>query len=87
MINQIKHKKILIENVSQSKYYKVLKNYSKKKEMPYTLNRSAYNIFSYAIKLLENDKKYKKFKAQQFKINQIIFDTQKNLMKKKLKSH
>jgi len=55
--------------------------------MPYTLNRSAYNIFSYAIKLLENDKKYKKFKAQQFKINQIIFDTQKNLMKKKLKSH
>jgi predicted dehydrogenase len=55
--------------------------YLKKNELPYTLKKSAYNTFDYAIKLLEDEKIYRDTKLDQYNVNKIIFDFQNKFIK------
>ncbi|EDZ62377.1 hypothetical protein CBGD1_292 [Sulfurimonas gotlandica GD1] len=62
-------------NLTQS-----FETYSLKTTLPYTLKKSAYNTFEYAIKLLENDVEYNEFVVEQYNINKLIFDTHGKFM-------
>ena len=73
-------KKISINHIKNSNFYKGFKNYVIKNELPHTLDRSALNTFDFSIRLLKNNKRYEKFKLEQFNLNKIIFDTQKKFI-------
>jgi predicted dehydrogenase len=55
--------------------------YLKKDELPYTLNKSAYNTFEYVVDLLENEKIYRDIELEQHTVNKIIFDFKNKFMK------
>jgi hypothetical protein len=55
-------------------HYQNFEVYLKKDELPYTLNKSAYNTFEYAINLLENKKMYRDIELKQYNVNKVIFD-------------
>ena len=76
-------KKIIINDVSSSINFKNYYNYFFKSKLKNTFNKSAYNTFDCAIKLIEDTKIYKQFKSEQNNINKILYNTQKKLMKKK----
>ena len=52
-----------------------------KDELPYTLNKSAYNTFEYVVDLLENEKIYRDIELEQHTVNKIIFDFKNKFMK------
>ena len=74
--------KIIINYVnskhSQNQGFEV---YLNKNELPFTLNKCAYNTFDYAIKLLEDEKIYKDIELEQYNINKIIFDFKNKFIK------
>jgi len=73
-------KNILINHIQNSSLYKNFKNYVIKNELPRTPGKSAMNTFDFAIGLLKNNKRYEKFKLEQFNTNKIIFDTKKKFI-------
>lgn len=73
--------KINIYYLDNLNHFKGFKAYLDKKKLPHTLESSAYNTYDYAIELIKNTAKYKKFMLEQKNINHIIFKTQKKFFK------
>ena len=73
--------KINIYYLDNLNYFKGFKAYLDKRKLPHTLESSAYNTYDYAIELIKNTAKYKKFMLEQQNINHIIFKTQKRLLR------
>jgi hypothetical protein len=71
---------IIINYVENSKKFSNYISYSKEEILSKTLDKCGYNLFDYAVKLIDDDALYCELKTIQDKVNEFIFLTQNKFL-------